>query len=384
MDAQRSVSEGLPAEPAPPASSPPIPAGPPPPLAPPAPAEVFHRVRQGDWLEVQVRYRAVRLLGPFATRETELRPDERVVLRTSIGTEFGEVVRRPRPTGRARQELDGEVLRRATPEDLAAWRRITTQIEPEARRFCRERIEAERLPMHLALVEQLFGGEKMIFYFQSEDRVDFRALVRDLAGQFHTRIEMRQLGARDAARLLGDCSTCGQPLCCRRFLGELAPVNMWMAKIQLGTLDPSRISGRCGRLRCCLRYEGTTYRELRARLPGKGTLVAAGELAGTVTGQQILAQAVEVQLLDGRRAVIPFETLEWLQPRELQPGGGARVEEEGEDAERRRPRRTRRRKKRRGEGGPAETFRADGAPSAPPAPPPPPAGGAPAAGGAGA
>ena len=116
--------------------------------------------------------------------------------------------------------------------------------------------------MKLVAAEHLFGGDRIIFYFVSESRVDFRALVRDLAHEFQTRIEMRQIGVRDEARLLGDYERCGRPLCCRAWIKELEPVSMKMAKVQKATLDPTKISGRCGRLMCCLRFEHETYREL--------------------------------------------------------------------------------------------------------------------------
>jgi hypothetical protein len=144
----------------------------------------------------------------------------------------------------------------------------------------------------------------------AEGRIDFRALVRDLAGEFQTRIEMRQVGARDEARLLADYETCGRECCCKNFLKSLKPINMKMAKMQKATLDPAKVSGRCGRLKCCLRYEHATYEELDRKLPPLGTRVAStGGLAGTVIARQILTQLVQIQTDDGGRSVIPVEDL---------------------------------------------------------------------------
>ena len=163
--------------------------------------------------------------------------------------------------------------------------------------------------MKLVAVEHLLGGERIIFYFLAEHRVDFRELVHKLASQYHTRIEMRQVGARDEARLVGDYERCGQVCCCREFLKGLQPVSMRMAKTQKATLDPSKISGRCGRLMCCLRYEDQCYRDLKKCLPHKNIWVKTRDQIGRVTGTHILTQLVQVQLPDGSRAVFANEDI---------------------------------------------------------------------------
>jgi len=163
--------------------------------------------------------------------------------------------------------------------------------------------------MKLVTVEHLLGGERIIFYFLAEHRVDFRELVHRLASQYHTRIEMRQVGARDEARLVGDYERCGQVCCCKEFLKGLQPVSMRMAKTQKATLDPSKISGRCGRLMCCLRYEDDCYRDLKKRLPHKNIWVRTDDLVGRVVATQILTQLVQVQLPNNSRVVIANEDI---------------------------------------------------------------------------
>jgi len=179
--------------------------------------------------------------------------------------------------------------------------------------FSRAMIREMDLPMKLVDVEMLLGGERIIFYFMSEGRVDFRELVRRLAGEFHTRIEMRQVGARDEARLVADYEKCGQHCCCRQFLKVLKPVSMRNAKIQKATLDPSKISGRCGRLMCCLRYEEQTYDDLRKRLPNRNTRLLTEDGPGRVMNTQILTQLVLVELdRGGTRSAYPVEDLQKL------------------------------------------------------------------------
>ncbi|HEX2971185.1 MAG TPA: regulatory iron-sulfur-containing complex subunit RicT, partial [Tepidisphaeraceae bacterium] len=223
---------------------------------------------------VVVSYGHLRLLGEFAY-DGDTRPccGAKVVLRTRRGTELGQVMTTTCPEyscsrSITREQLqtyignsgasdypfsnDGRVLRIATPEDLQEQARI----EQERSKYltaCDALVAEMQLPMKLVDVELLLGGEMATFFFLSENRVDFRNLVKQLAAQFHTRIQMHQVGARDEARLVADYETCGQHCCCRQFLKVLRPVNMGAAKMQKATLDPSKISGRCGRLKCCLR-----------------------------------------------------------------------------------------------------------------------------------
>jgi cell fate regulator YaaT (PSP1 superfamily) len=176
--------------------------------------------------------------------------------------------------------------------------------EETAFRRCAEFIDERHLQMELVDVEQLFGAERIIFYFLAEKRVDFRELVKDLAREYRTRIEMRQIGVRDEAKLLADYGDCGKPVCCNTHMIVMPPVSMKMAKLQKSTLDPSKISGRCGRLKCCLRFEQDVYEEFLEQLPSPGTRVLTGKGQGRVLDQEILARKLLVEFEDGRRIVI--------------------------------------------------------------------------------
>ncbi len=173
-----------------------------------------------------------------------------MVVRTPRGVEWGRVVLVKGEDAPA-DSVAGEVLRRAASADYDKYLDIVERCELEEAKSCRQLIKAHKLPMKLVRAEHLFGGSKIIFYFLAEGRVDFRELVEDLATQYRTRIEMRQIGVRDEARLMGQIGPCGNELCCRTFLNTLKPVPMKLAKDQKSTLDPSKISGTCGRLKCC-------------------------------------------------------------------------------------------------------------------------------------
>jgi cell fate regulator YaaT (PSP1 superfamily) len=158
--------------------------------------------------------------------------------------------------------------------------------------------------MELVDVEHIFGGERIVVYYLAEDRVDFRELVKLLAGEFQTRIEMRQIGVRDEAKLLADYGDCGKPVCCNTHLSQMPPVSMKMAKLQKATLDPTKISGRCGRLKCCLRYEYDTYEALQKELPPVGADVVTNSGRARVLGQEILSGHLLVEMEDRRRIMI--------------------------------------------------------------------------------
>ena len=184
-----------------------------------------------------------------------LAPGDAVVVHTESGPAVGTVMQSlPAVEQRRPPAADAKVIRRATKDDVVA-RLQHEHREKEAQRICLLKIRERNLPMKLARVEQLFDGSRLIFYYTAEGRVDFRELVRDLAGHFRVRIEMRQIGVRDEARLLGGYGTCGRPLCCTTWLTTFEPVSIKMAKQQNLSLNPSRLSGMCGRLKCCLRYE---------------------------------------------------------------------------------------------------------------------------------
>lgn len=222
--------------------------------------------------------------------------------------------------GRNIIHLSGEILRVATAEDIDKVSKQRTRGTADEEEYCTRRIASHKLKMKLAGVEYLFEGEKIIFYFLAEGRVDFRALVRDLAKMYRTRIEMKQIGVRDEARLLAEYEHCGRRLCCKNFLNHLEPVTMRMAKSQKTTLDPSKISGRCGRLMCCLRYEDNVYQDLKKNLPKRGVIIALNEGKAKVLSQDILLQKLLVETQKGERQIIhASEIIEVLPPQRSQP-----------------------------------------------------------------
>jgi cell fate regulator YaaT (PSP1 superfamily) len=215
----------------------------------------------------------MRFLGVFCAQgNTTYRRGEWVIARTDRGLEDGEVLCEGTQPAVAclKDPFEGQILREMTPEDRRELGRLREQANRELG-VCQEYVARLGLPMQLVEVEHIFGGERIVVYYLAENRVDFRELVKLLAGEFQTRIEMRQIGVRDEAKLLADYGDCGVPVCCNTHLVEMPPVSMKMAKLQKATLDPTKISGRCGRLKCCLRYEYEMYerREL-PQLPSEG------------------------------------------------------------------------------------------------------------------
>ncbi len=200
------------------------------------------------------------------------------------------------------------VYRLATPEDLEQGLQNAVR-EQEAFEFCQQCIRARQLPMHLVRVESLFDGSKMIFYFTAEKRVDFRELVRDLVQQYRTRIELRQIGVRHQAKMIGGIGNCGRPFCCASFLQDFAPVSVKMAKEQNLSLNPSKISGCCGRLMCCLAYEYQTYLDLKVGFPKVGKTISTPEGDGKVIRQNVINRTITVELADGREVEIPLDKL---------------------------------------------------------------------------
>lgn len=216
-----------------------------------------------------VRYGAMRLLGVFSpTGGQEYRRGMKVIARTDRGLEAGDVLSdaTPQALEHLRDPGSGQIIREITAEDSNEIMRLRKQLSQQFD-LCQQHIDRLELNMKLVDVEHLFGGERIVVYYLAENRVDFRELVRVLAGEFQTRIEMRQIGVRDEAKLLADYGDCGCPVCCNTHLVEMPPVSMRMAKMQKATLDPTKISGRCGRLKCCLRYEFDEY-EQAARFQG--------------------------------------------------------------------------------------------------------------------
>jgi cell fate regulator YaaT (PSP1 superfamily) len=253
-----------------------------------------------------VRHGAMRFLGEFDPEARAFARGQDVIVRTERGHEVGHVLceATPRALEMLSEPTRGRIVRAMTEQDLAERRRIEALEEKELE-TCESFASQRRLQMELVDVEHLFGGERIIFYFLAEKRVDFRELVKDLAREHQTRIEMRQIGVRDEAKLLADYGDCGKPVCCNTHMTVMPPVSMRMAKLQKSTLDPSKISGRCGRLKCCLRFEQDVYEELQQELPPVGSRVVTPKGQGRVLAQEVLARKVLVEFEDGRRLPVP-------------------------------------------------------------------------------
>jgi cell fate regulator YaaT (PSP1 superfamily) len=257
------------------------------------------------------RHGSMRSLGQFEAGEgiAYLR-GQAVVMRSDRGLEVGEILceATPRAVQYIAEPTHGQILRLMTADDHKEAASVHDKEQQEYDSCCRF-VRERSLPMELIHVEHLFGGERIVFYFLAEKRVDFRELVKDLAREYRTRIEMRQIGVRDEAKLLADYGDCGKPVCCNTHMTVMPPVSMRMAKLQKSTLDPSKISGRCGRLKCCLRFEQDVYEEFQQELPPPGTRVLTAKGQGRVLAQEILARKLLVEFEDGRRLVIRAEEI---------------------------------------------------------------------------
>lgn len=232
----------------------------------------------------------------FDPQGLTVRPGMGVILETSWGVEYGECVRGNSEVPEA--ELVAPlrpILRIATAADLALVEKNRSR-EKEAFAICRRKVEEHQLDMKLVDVEMGFEGNKILFFFTSEGRVDFRALVKDLAAVFHSRIELRQIGVRDEAKMLGGLGICGRPFCCSSFLREFQPVSIKMAKTQNLSLNPTKISGTCGRLMCCLKYEQDAYEDLLRHSPKPDSFVETPDGVGDIISVNTLREKVRVRL----------------------------------------------------------------------------------------
>jgi cell fate regulator YaaT (PSP1 superfamily) len=259
----------------------------------------------GNWI---VRHGAMRFLGEFDPDNGPYARGDEVVVRTDRGLELGQVLSlaTPEAVGAIGEPTRGRLVRRLSDKDRAERDKLRERERLEME-TCGRFVAQRRLQMELVDVEHLFGGERIIFYFLAEKRVDFRDLVKDLAREYQTRIEMRQIGVRDEAKLLADYGDCGKPVCCNTHMSTMPPVSMRMAKLQKSTLDPSKISGRCGRLKCCLRFEQDVYEEFQKELPPVGSRVVTPKGQGRVLAQEVLARKVLVEFEDGRRLPVGAE-----------------------------------------------------------------------------
>ena len=268
-------------------------------------------------------------MGWFSHEEAHIpKVEAKVVIKTSRGMEIGDVVGPYNYKGghfrSSCEDVDkyyckkskerpltdgGTFVRFASKEDLIEAEHLDASSRDELK-CCTKFASDMNLDMKIIEAEHLFGGERIVIYFSSDGRVDFRDLVKKLAREYQTRIEMRQIGSRDEAKLISDVETCGQECCCKRFLKILEPVNMRMAKLQKATLDPSKISGHCGRLKCCLRYEDETYRELKAIMPKRNAIVNTPQGQGKVLDSQYMTQLVVVQFEGGKREAFGIEDIQ--------------------------------------------------------------------------
>jgi cell fate regulator YaaT (PSP1 superfamily) len=261
----------------------------------------------------------------FAAGDLDLEPGETVVVETSRGRSLGIVAAAPEEI--SEEELSPEtksVIRKATEADIRSQACFRDR-EREAFHFCRKRIEERGMEMKLVRAEYLFDGSKIIFYFTSDGRVDFRELVKDLAHQLHARIEMKQIGVRDEAKMVGGIGICGRELCCCSFLNEFSPVSVKMAKEQGLALNPSKISGQCGRLLCCLSYEFDTYLALKKGFPKNGTRAVVNGKNVVVTDVNYLSGRITLRSEDNQTFAVTPEEFEQgrTRPRELSSPSGA-------------------------------------------------------------
>src|SRR5436190_11564454 len=283
-----------------------------------------------------VRHGVMRNLGVFTPRGRDaFARGEQVIARTSRGLESGEVLceASDEVVATIKDAKQGQIVRKVTDDDVRDLRKMFEQ-ERREYEICQREIKQLALDMKLVDVEHLYGGERVVIYYLAEERIDFRELVKSLATEFQTRIEMRQIGVRDEAKLLADYGDCGKVVCCNTHLSEMPPVSMKMAKLQRATLDPSKISGRCGRLKCCLRHEYDTHQTIQRDLPPVGADIITNKGRARVLAQEILAGQVLVETEDNRRIVIDAaDVLTVLKrerkPRENQPV--APVEEHADD-----------------------------------------------------
>lgn len=262
---------------------------------------------------VGVRFKPAGKIYYFDPDGIELAVGDNVILETTRGIECGQVVVRPKMVTEAEIVAPlKKIIRKASDVDIKQVE-INRAKEKEAFKACLKKIEEHGLPMKLVDVEYTFDANKIIFYFTADGRIDFRELVKDLAAIFRTRIELRQIGVRDEAKMLGGLGTCGRGLCCASFLGEFDPVSIRMAKDQNLSLNPTKISGICGRLMCCLKYESVAYESEKALYPPEGTPVNSPVGEGKIVSVNILKKTLLIELKESKQLVeFPLSDLQIL------------------------------------------------------------------------
>jgi cell fate regulator YaaT (PSP1 superfamily) len=252
---------------------------------------------------VGVRFKKAGKIYYFDPGDLSIEKDDFVIVETVRGVEFGRCVIAPKKVGENDVVLPlKKVLRLADQKDRMIVDE-NKQAAAEAYQICNEKVNAHDLDMKLVDVEYTFDRNKVIFYFTADGRVDFRELVKDLAAIFRTRIELRQIGVRDEAKMLGGIGPCGRMLCCSTFLGDFDPVSIKMAKDQNLSLNPTKISGLCGRLMCCLKYENDEYESAKEQLPDLGEIIETPHGRGKVVGLNILEKVLQVELKEQERVI---------------------------------------------------------------------------------
>jgi len=241
--------------------------------------------------------------------DVEVADDDVLVIESDRGTELGHVVEVVGEGHTHQVDLSSHVVRVASPDDMKVAAELHTR-ERAAMPVYRRLVAKHHLEMKPTDIEFLFDGQRAVFYFVAEDRVDFRELVRDLAAEFHLRIDMRQIGVRDEARMIGGLGHCGEQLCCVRFGGEFQPVSIRMAKEQDLPLNPLKISGLCGRLMCCLRYEYDAYKDFKGRAPKKGAIIQVGDLQAKVVELDTPRERITMRKEDGSRVTVALADME--------------------------------------------------------------------------
>ena len=258
---------------------------------------------------IGVRFKSVGKIYYFDPKDYDVKMGDKVIVETARGVECGEVALVDREIDETRftNPVKG-IIRLATPNDMKTIEK-SRQKEKDAFKICEQKIAAHKLKMNLIDVECTFDNNKLLFYFTAESRVDFRELVKDLAAVFRTRIELRQIGVRDEAKMLGGLGICGQPFCCSRFLGEFQPVSIKMAKEQGLSLNPTKISGTCGRLMCCLKYEQDSYEDLLKHTPKVGAIVRTADGKGVVEEVNLLTGKLRVKMDKNDNVVVVRKTI---------------------------------------------------------------------------
>jgi cell fate regulator YaaT (PSP1 superfamily) len=258
----------------------------------------------------EVVFRSGGKVYSFDPNGIELKPEDKVIVRTSRGIELGKVVvgNHEVPPKEVVAPLE-KVVRKATKSDISTANRNKKLAERVAR-VCAEKVAEYKLDMKLINTEVVFDGGKVVISFFAEERVDFRKLVEDLARKFKTRIEFRQVGVRDEARLIGGYGPCGRKLCCTMFSGDQQPVSIKMAKEQSLPLNPMKISGICGRLMCCLKYENDAYKEFKQKAPKRGAKVCTCKGDGTVVDFAVPKESILVDMGEGKQVEVSIDDIE--------------------------------------------------------------------------